>query len=175
MKKAIVMSMMALTLASGCYGPFRLTKSLHRWNGEIQNKWAREGVFLVLAYFPIYGIAALGDAIIFNSIEFWGGQNPIASAANGNQKTLSSGDLKAVLNYSMKDSSIKIDAYKNNEHFRTIRMEHTADGMALKTAAGTLVATSRTLNDGSILIQDRSGNKIASYDRKEVDRALDIR
>ena len=65
------------SLTSGCYGPFNLTKNLHHWNGTIENKWGQEGMFLVLAIIPVYGICMLGDAIIFNSIEFWGGENPI--------------------------------------------------------------------------------------------------
>ena len=65
------------SLTTSCYGPFQLTKNLHHWNGSIENKWGREGVFLVLAIIPVYGLCILGDALIFNSIEFWGGDNPI--------------------------------------------------------------------------------------------------
>ena len=66
-------------LGGGCYGPFNLTKRVHNWNGEVsENEWAQEGMFLLLVIVPVYGIAMLGDAIIFNSIEFWGGENPIS-------------------------------------------------------------------------------------------------
>ena len=66
-------------MASGCYGPFNLTRSLHDWNGTVvENEWGQEGIFLLLAIFPVYGLCMLGDAIIFNSIEFWGGDNPIS-------------------------------------------------------------------------------------------------
>ena len=27
---------------------------------------------------PVYGLATLGDALIFNTIEFWSGSNPVA-------------------------------------------------------------------------------------------------
>jgi hypothetical protein len=27
----------------------------------------------------VYGICILGDALIFNSIQFWGGENPISA------------------------------------------------------------------------------------------------
>jgi hypothetical protein len=68
-------------LATGCYGPFTLTKKLHSWNGQVsENKWAVEGVFLVTAVLlPVYGIATLADAIFFNSVEFWTGSNPLDS------------------------------------------------------------------------------------------------
>jgi hypothetical protein len=67
-------------LMSGCYGTFSLTKGLHHWNGTQVNRWAQEGVFLLLVYVPVYPIVMLGDALIFNAIEFWGGSNPIASS-----------------------------------------------------------------------------------------------
>ena len=60
-----------------CYGPFNLTRSVHKWNGEVDEKWGNEGIFLLCAFFPVYGLCILGDALIFNSIEFWGGENPI--------------------------------------------------------------------------------------------------
>ena len=66
--------------ASGCYGPFNLTRQVHHWNGTVvENEWGQEGIFLVLAIFPVYSLAMLGDALIFNSIEFWGGDNPISA------------------------------------------------------------------------------------------------
>lgn len=64
---------------TGCYGPFRLTTKLHDWNGQVsQKKFVNELVFLGMCIIPAYEICVLGDALIFNSIEFWGGSNPIA-------------------------------------------------------------------------------------------------
>ena len=64
-------------LTSGCYGPFNLTRRLHAWNGTISDKWGREFMFVILAWVPVYGLVALGDAVVFNSIEFWTGDNPV--------------------------------------------------------------------------------------------------
>lgn len=65
-------------LCQGCYGPFNAVRSLHHWNGTVsENAWAQEGVFLVCNIIPVYGLWAFGDSLIFNSIEFWGGTNPI--------------------------------------------------------------------------------------------------
>lgn len=64
---------------SGCYGPFRLTSKLHNWNGQVsQKKIVNELVFLGMCIIPAYEICVLGDALIFNSIEWWGGRNPIS-------------------------------------------------------------------------------------------------
>ncbi|MHC5211377.1 MAG: DUF3332 family protein [Planctomycetota bacterium] len=74
---ALVVVLCLGVLMSGCYGPFNLTKRVHAWNGDFDGDWAQEGMFLVCSILPIYGFAMLGDALIFNSIEFWGGDNPI--------------------------------------------------------------------------------------------------
>lgn len=79
-RKSILLTVAALALgltASSCYGPFKLTKRIYHWNGSFEGKWAKEGMFLVLHIIPVYGIGMLGDGLIFNSIEFWGGNNPI--------------------------------------------------------------------------------------------------
>ncbi|MHC5211378.1 MAG: DUF3332 family protein [Planctomycetota bacterium] len=79
----LVLVLCCAVLMSGCYGTFSLTKGLHHWNGTQVNRWAQEGVFLLLVIVPVYGVTLLGDALIFNAIEFWGGSNPIASTAMG--------------------------------------------------------------------------------------------
>lgn len=67
---------------SGCYGSFALTSKLHNWNGQVSNsKFVNELVFVGLCILPAYELSCLGDALIFNSIEFWGGNNPIAMKA----------------------------------------------------------------------------------------------
>lgn len=71
---------LALSLfISGCYGPFNLTRQLHAWNGRVGDKYVNELVFLALTILPlpVYGFAVVGDMVIFNSIEFWTGRNPV--------------------------------------------------------------------------------------------------
>jgi len=69
----------ATLLAVGCYGPFNLTGKLYKWNGTVtENRWANEGIFLGCVIIPVYTITLLGDAIIFNSVEFWTGKNWIS-------------------------------------------------------------------------------------------------
>ena len=64
-------------LVSGCYGPFNLTRRLYQWNSQVGDKWEKELVFLLLVALPVYELTALGDAIVFNSMEFWTGRNPV--------------------------------------------------------------------------------------------------
>ena len=73
--------MLTLTLStttlSGCYGQFAVTKGLYKWNGSIQNRFVKSLVFWAFIIVPAYALCSLGDFLIFNVIEFWGGKNVI--------------------------------------------------------------------------------------------------
>jgi len=65
------------SLSTACYGPFHATRNLHKWNGEVSdNKWVVEIVYLIPGFIA-YPLSVMGDSLIFNSIQFWGGENPI--------------------------------------------------------------------------------------------------
>ena len=105
MKQKIVMISALFAFVSlatvGCYGPFNLTRRVHKWNGQAGDKWVQEVVFLAFAIVPVYGFAALGDAIVFNSIEFWTGNNPVQSASADKEfRHIAVGSDRAVMSYS---------------------------------------------------------------------------
>ncbi len=81
MTKVVAITLLVSTsfMMSGCFGSFALVSKVHEFNGSVSNsKFVNELVFLGLCIIPVYELAALGDALIFNTIEFWGGNNPIA-------------------------------------------------------------------------------------------------
>lgn len=90
MKKFIPWVLIASILLAGCTGPFALTKKLHKWQTGFDDKWVDEVAFLGCIILPVYGLATLGDALIFNSVEFWTGDNPMdtVSAPQGNEMCL---------------------------------------------------------------------------------------
>lgn len=86
MKKALTI-LLATTLllgTSGCFGEFALTRKLHNWNKSFSNsKFVNNLVFYALAgVLPVYEIAGAADLFIFNFIEYWTGNNPMASLGN---------------------------------------------------------------------------------------------
>lgn len=94
MKKMITKAMVIALIgtmgvtATGCYGPFRLTSKLHDWNGQVsRKKFVNELVFLGMCIIPVYEICVLGDGLIFNSIEWWGGRNPITMKDGQREET----------------------------------------------------------------------------------------
>lgn len=108
---------------SSCIGSFALHQKVLNWNQGIGDKWVNEVVFLALNIIPVYGICYFADAVVINSIEFWSGDNPVASIGdvrqvkgeNGNYlvTTLENGysitkegeDLSMSLTYNQDDNS----------------------------------------------------------------------
>ncbi|MEH6680691.1 MAG: DUF3332 domain-containing protein [Sediminicola sp.] len=80
MKKLLACSFLSLSLLfSSCLGSFSAFNNLKDWNQEISDsKFVNNLVFWGLNIIPVYGLFFIGDAIIFNVIEFWSGSNPIA-------------------------------------------------------------------------------------------------
>ena len=69
---------LALMMLSGCMGHSALTSKVVRWNLEtVDSRWGREGVFLGLWVTLVYPVCFILDLFIFNSIEFWSGENAI--------------------------------------------------------------------------------------------------
>lgn len=80
--RSILLALLLLTCATpSCVGPFRLTSNLNEWNRELDDRWAQEVVFLGLVIIPVYPLSILLDALLFNSLEFWTGSNPIGKDA----------------------------------------------------------------------------------------------
>lgn len=79
MKKSLLALTLALPLfASSCLGPNNLHNSLRNWNAEVtEQDWLNEVIFLAMTIIPVYGIAQLADILVFNTIDYWSGENPI--------------------------------------------------------------------------------------------------
>jgi len=75
-----------LWITTSCYGPFKVTTKLHEWNATVGTPFVNALVFLGLCIIPVYELFLLGDALIFNTIEFWGGSNPV-SMKEGDKET----------------------------------------------------------------------------------------
>lgn len=88
----IAAAIVSATMLSGCLGDsnkkadsFACIKTIYKYNtGEIsQNKWVNEILFIIPGSFCC-GIGAFLDCVIFNSIQFWTGENPLlAKDVNG--------------------------------------------------------------------------------------------
>jgi hypothetical protein len=73
----VSISLVMLSL-QGCYGKMALTKKVYALNGEISDKFVRSLVTWAFIFVPVYGVSAFVDFVLFNTIEFWSGKNPVA-------------------------------------------------------------------------------------------------
>ena len=76
MRGLLVLALAMVFCFSGCLGPNHAGGHLAQWNNSFENKWAKEGIFLLV--FPGYVLFGLGDVVIFNSVQWWSGSNPIS-------------------------------------------------------------------------------------------------
>lgn len=64
--------------ATSCLGPNHAFNGIHNWNATVtEYDWANEVIYLGLNIIPVYGVAHLGDILIFNTMHYWTGENPI--------------------------------------------------------------------------------------------------
>jgi hypothetical protein len=165
MKKSVLFAVAAslcLSVFAGCYGPFRLTKKVYDWNGSISDKWGREAVFLVLYVVPVYGISLFADAVLFNSIEFWSGDNPIAAAPGTQSTLLAAGDHSMVLSYAADRQRMRVDLFQQHRPQDYFTIETGANGGTVaRDASGRVVMTARTLENGQVSIANAAGEQVA--------------
>ena len=160
-------------LLSGCYGPFHLTRKVHAWNGTVGDKWVNEIVFLVCAWLPVYGIATLADAVIFNTIEFWGGQNPVASLDGPRTKRIVRGDSEAVMTVtgSAGQEALLIEQFQGGQAAGSLTVRRTDNTTIATNDKGETVFMAQTKPDGSIVVSDATGKTVASYSAEHVKQA----
>ena len=154
-------------LTSGCFGPFNLTRRLYRWNEQVQGKWEQEFMFILLAWVPVYGLAVLGDAVVFNSMEFWTGNNPVdaptARDAQPATKRLVRGDAEAVLTYTpsaLEAPALLVEQFRDGQPAGNLRLER-RDGVTVGSDdTGRTLFIARTRPDGGVDVQDADGKPV---------------
>ena len=132
----LVTLLLFVLAVSGCYGGFYLTKALYKFNGEVKvsedhtaNRVAQSGVMILLVIIPVYQLAALADAVIINSIEFWTGKNPMASETEPAVRTVLSGNERYVQTFVHTASAkeMRIEYFKESQHVNTLTIRQEQD------------------------------------------------
>jgi hypothetical protein len=138
---ALVLVAAVGALSAGCFGKFQLTRKVYDMNQSIDEKYVRSAATWIFVLVPVYGIAALLDLIVFNVIEFWTGENPVAEAKV--MKEYVQGNERTVLTLSRDGSATVavIDRYEGERLVSTLRIRDDGLGKvaAVETAAGTKV------------------------------------
>lgn len=153
MKKAIGCILVGAVILGvvGCTGPFTLTKKLHTWQTGFEDKWVDEAAFLGCVWLPVYGLATLGDAIIFNSVEFWTGENPLDTAS------ISKDGENVKMTYQA-DGSILIESASG-----ACVLEKTDAGVSALDVEGNVLYTAKTGEDNKVRVYNADGNAVRTF------------
>lgn len=109
-------------LFNSCLGSYSAFNNLRDWNEDVtNNKFVNNFIFWGLNIIPVYGLFFAGDTLIFNVIEFWSGDNPVAMNAGESQTK--------VLAY--KGSTYKMTATKNKFVINVIEGEKKGNSIEL--------------------------------------------
>lgn len=73
-----LVSALLLISLSGCFGNFALTRKAYQFNESVGDKWVQQVVFWIMNIVPVYYAAGVLDVVLFNTVEFWTGSNPVA-------------------------------------------------------------------------------------------------
>jgi hypothetical protein len=136
---------MLSTTSLGCIGHFGLSGKVREFNLETtEDRWGREILFVCLYIIPVYPFAGMLDILIFNSVEFWTGENPIndkPSVTPLSFREVESEDGSRMLMTLREDRSIDVeleDAYGQRYFMNLIQ---TPSGVAARDEAGDVVAS----------------------------------
>ena len=142
---ALLLALSMLSIGSlSCIGQFGLGQKVRKFNLETtEDRWGREILFVVLNVIPVYSIAALLDILVFNSIEFWSGENPISgqpSVTPISFREVESEDGSRMLMTLREDRSIDIEIEGSDGSSYFMNLIQTESGVAARDAAGDIVA-----------------------------------
>ena len=149
---AVVLAAAVGALSAGCFGKFQLTRKLYDINQSIDEKYVRSAATWLFVI-P-YAVTGLLDAVIFNVIEFWTGENPVAEAKV--TKVYAQGSGRTVLTLSRDGSATVavIERYEGKRLVSTLRVRDDGKGRvaAAETAAGAKVRDISAVasSDGSV-------------------------
>lgn len=148
-----------VVLLSGCTGSFQLTNKVYTFNREIEDKWVEELVFLGLCIIPVYEVTLTIDMLIFNTAEFWTGENPLAASKTaGSQERVKVDDQEALMTY-LPDGRVKIEINDSGFLF-----ERTDSGVVATNLDGETLYRAETNPDGTVSVYDDSGELIRTFD-----------
>lgn len=158
MKKIVASVMIMAFFAVGCTGSFNLTRKVYNFHRSQADKWSDELCFLLVALTPIYGFATFADAIVFNSIEFWTGKNPVAMGPS-QERMAHKGKDQVLMAYNPKTDQVRVASAGNHG----VIFQRTAMGVLAKNEQGQVLYSSVQGEKGEVAIYDGQGKLIKEY------------
>ena len=160
MRKAVASAVLVgfMLSSSACYGPFNLTRNVYHWNsgikgsGEVNDKWMKEFVFFGMIVIPVYMFSTLLDAFIFNSIQFWSGDNPVKVTRDedGRIREVQLGKLTANVKWAEDGKSARVTYVREGQLVKQVTIENDGDQLHLLDQGGQVLVSAETPGEGSL-------------------------
>ena len=133
MVSLVVSVVIAATTLQGCYGKMALTRKVYKINGQVQDKFVRSLVTWVFVIVPVYAVSALADFILFNTIEFWSGKNPVTEGTKDFK--FASGDDTYAIHATKKGDTVSylINHFRGTKHLDTMAIDWNTKSGASRT------------------------------------------
>ena len=166
MKRLVVALAVIGMIFTGCTGTFKLTRAVYDIHRQQQEKWMDELIFLAVVIVPVYSIAMIGDAVIFNTIEFWTGENPLASG-NSNTNVVSKQAQGAVMHYDQIADTVTIEAEGAPG---ALILERDPAGVLMHDGGGKILYTSSRDTLGGVSVYAGNQHLIRYFSPQEVEQ-----
>jgi len=163
-RKAVAVAVMTsfVSVTTACFGPFNLTRNVYHWNSgikgssEVNEKWMKEIVFFGMIVIPIYMFSALLDAFIFNSIQFWTGDNPVkvTQEPDGHIREVQLGDLTISVLWTEDRRSAALTYRQQGRTIKTALIVEDGNGYRLVAEGGQSLYLTEQAVDGGVNIVD---------------------
>ena len=164
-QKSLAVLVLLCFCTVGCTGSFNMTRKVYNFHRSQDDKWMDEIFFLGCILLPIYGISTFADAIVFNSIEFWTGDNPIDMAGTEPKvKQVKVGQSEATLSYNPQTDLITITSPGNP----SITLKRGESGILAKDQNGKTLYSSFQNPSGEIMVYNKDLNLVKKYSTQEL-------
>lgn len=105
---------------SGCFGKFALTRKVYELNASVHDRYLRNVVTWAFLLVPVYWVSGVVDLFIFNTIEFWGGRNPMTAASRSFQYASGDQNFKVLATREGETISYTIDRFRGERYLDTL-------------------------------------------------------
>lgn len=178
MRKKIISTVMATVLLfsvsmtnTSCIGSFALTQKVHSFNQNLGNKFVQELGFILMIVIPVYEVAAVIDALVINTIEFWSGNNPMAMNEGDIQKQYVEIDGKEVEMTATKGHMTVVEANTDNPAINIEMSYNEATSTWDVYSSNELSHSVTILNENGDVELVKDGEVVAQFNLNSYDRA----
>lgn len=144
-----------LALGAGCFGQFALTRKMYTFNQQLSsNKVVVTLAMWGMLIIPVYELVSLGDLIIFNVIEFWTGENPIAPVK------LPQVEIEV-------DTTGAVHIQRGERQFVLVPAAAPVGAFTVR-EGGVTLGTAMPLADGGMEVRDHRGHVLHTYSDEDL-------